>query len=207
MSRVRVQGDLFHGQPPEGSTYIFPRELHQAGENAAELESLVHAETRDAELEQIAARLDERSAAEDPTWNGRNLLQRLLAVRTQARRRVRDRLALAAALANGDRQERDELLRRIAGWDDPADSGRSLVHLNAPGLQGHDPAARLLARLANDWPGWPTDSSSSTRRPSGHRSTHGASANFGWLSAVWVGQAGQHGTASRPAGRPGVIWP
>lgn len=46
-----------------------------------------------------------------------------------ARARVRDRLAIAARLASGDRRERDTLLRRIASWDDDADTYRSLGQL------------------------------------------------------------------------------
>lgn len=46
-----------------------------------------------------------------------------------ARARVRDRLAIAARLASGDRRERDTLLRRIASWEDDADTYRSLGQL------------------------------------------------------------------------------
>lgn len=55
--------------------------------------------------------------------------ERLAEVRMSARRKVRDRLAMVAGLATGDRRERDALLRRIAAWDDPADTGRGLAGL------------------------------------------------------------------------------
>jgi hypothetical protein len=97
----------------------------------AVLESAVTAETRDEDLPAVAEDLRARITPDRPG----NLVVLDRAVEHLARRRdtaragVRDRLAITARLASGDRRERDALLRRITAWDDGADTYRSLGQL------------------------------------------------------------------------------
>jgi hypothetical protein len=105
------------------------RHVEDAG--PAVLESAVTAETRDEDLPAVAEALRARITPKEPG----NLVVLDRAVEhlanrcDSARARVRDRLAIAARLASGDRRERDTLLRRIASWDDDADTYRSLGQL------------------------------------------------------------------------------
>ena len=97
----------------------------------AAVEAAVTAETRDEELPGIAERL---RAQVVPARPGDyvvldHCLSQLAGRRHLARAGVRDRLAVTARLASGDRRERDALLRRVKGWDDDADSYRGLGEL------------------------------------------------------------------------------
>lgn len=66
--------------------------------------------------------------------------------RVAARDQVRSRLAIVATLADGGRAERDELIRRISGWHDAADTQRSLGA--AAGLT-HGAVQKILAKVAD----------------------------------------------------------
>jgi hypothetical protein len=97
----------------------------------AAVEAAVTAETRDEELPAIA---EELRASITPDSPGNYVVldrsvSQLARRRDAARAGVRDRLAIVARLASGDRRERDALLRRIAAWDAGTDSYRSLGNL------------------------------------------------------------------------------
>lgn len=94
----------------------------------AALESAVTADTRDEDLPAIAETLRARIV---PARPGNIIVldqadEALTHARDAARAQVRDRLAIVAGLASGDRRERDDLLRRITAWDNGADSYRAL---------------------------------------------------------------------------------
>lgn len=94
----------------------------------AEITKLVGADTTDADLAEIATRL----TAPIPVSKPGNVVvvddldYRIERARLRARKQVRNRLAIVAGMAAGDHRERDELIRRIAAWHDPADTDRSL---------------------------------------------------------------------------------
>lgn len=125
-------------------------EVHTVDEfDRSVLESLVTADTQDEDLPGIVAALTARITPARPD----NLvvldegLGRLTTLRDAARAHVRDRLAIVAGLASGDRRERDELLRRIAGWDADADSYRSLGSL--VGLS-HTAVRKIVAQVSTE---------------------------------------------------------
>ncbi|MFI9507214.1 hypothetical protein [Nocardia sp. NPDC052566] len=113
------------------------------------LESLVTADTRDEDLPAVVQALTAQITPAD----AHNLvvldeaLGQLTEQRDLARAQVRDRLAIVAGLASGDRRERDELLRRIAGWDDDSDSYRSLGSL--VGLS-HTAVRKIVAQVSTE---------------------------------------------------------
>lgn len=103
--------------------------VNDAGPGA--VDAAVTAETRDEELPAIA---EELRAGITPDSPGNYVVldravSQLAHRRDAARAAVRDRLAIIARLASGDRRERDALLRRIAAWDAGTDSYRALGRL------------------------------------------------------------------------------
>ncbi|NAS27458.1 hypothetical protein GT755_38050 [Herbidospora sp. NEAU-GS84] len=113
-------------QAVEGMPVVEPVEP-QAVPDAA-IEELVTADTTDAALAEAVARLTARIPAQTPgaLVHVPGLAERVERARVRARGMVRSRLAIVAALSEGGRQERDELIRRISAWHDPADTQRSL---------------------------------------------------------------------------------
>lgn len=90
------------------------------------IEDLVTADTPDEALPGLAGKLRDRIARGQDHVVVDAAEEILRRHRDLAREGVRARLAIAAQLASGDRRERDELLRRIASWDDDADTYRAL---------------------------------------------------------------------------------
>ncbi|WP_329431090.1 hypothetical protein OG339_48870 (plasmid) [Streptosporangium sp. NBC_01495] len=89
---------------------------------------LVGADTTDAALAEAVVRL---SAHITPSTPGgvvyvRGLTERMQRARALARRQVRERLAVVAAMSEDGRHERDELIRRIRGWREEVDTHRAL---------------------------------------------------------------------------------
>lgn len=104
-------------------------EVHEIDEaDHRMLEQLVHADIPDKDLPAVVEEVRSRitpSRVENRVVID-NGLECVTGLRDAARARVRDRLAIVAALSSADRSERDELLRRIVAWDNGIDSYRAL---------------------------------------------------------------------------------
>ncbi|MET7339245.1 hypothetical protein [Nonomuraea sp. NPDC005650] len=115
---------------------------------AEAIAELVTADTTDAALAEAAVRLSARITPSTPggVVYVRGLAERVERARVLARRQVRSRLGIVAAMSEGGRQERDELIRRIKAWHDPGDTDRALGA--AAGLS-HGAVQKILKREAD----------------------------------------------------------
>ena len=109
---------------------------------------LVTADTTDAGLAEAVVRLLARITPSTPggVVYVRGLHERVQRARVLARRQVRSRLGIVAAMSEGGRQERDELIRRIKAWHEPDDTDRALGA--AAGLS-HGAVQKILKREAD----------------------------------------------------------
>ncbi|MFC3985197.1 hypothetical protein [Streptosporangium jomthongense] len=117
--------------------------------SAVTIHDLAGADLTDEDLAEATARLN---ATVTPMTPGgvvvvRGLADRMKSARNRARARVRARLAIVAAMAETGRQERDELIRRIASWGERDDTHRSLGA--AAGLS-HGAVQKILTKVERD---------------------------------------------------------